>query len=123
MSQEALNQHLADLIKRLAEKEPSETLAEADINSEVKRVRTWLRYESLAKEYEKKYRCTFEEFRQLVLRGEPNEEQEKDYFDWELAVTGIQDMQFGHAQADGRPIPSDRELRDAYTDYLIDKYS
>ena len=123
MSQEPLDQRLADLIKRLAEKEAPEALTKVDINGEIQRVRTWLRYESLAKEYETKYRCTFEEFRQLVLSGEPNEEQEKDYFDWELAVTGIQDTQFGRTQADGRPIPSDRELRDAYTDYLIDKYS
>lgn len=123
MSQEALNRHLADLIKRLAEKEPPDALAEADINSEVKRVRTWLRYESLAKEYETKYRCTFEELRQLVLSGEPNEEQEKDYFDWELAVTGIEDMKSWDTQAGDRTTSSDLELRDAYTDYLIDKYS
>lgn len=86
-------------------------------------MRTFLRYERLAKKYESKHRCTFEKFRQLVLSGEPNEEQEKDYFDWELVVTGIEDMKSRDAQAGGGPTLSDLELRDAYTDYLIYKYS
>ncbi len=122
MSQETLDQRLAELIKRLAEKEPSDALTDADINNEVQHLRTRLRYESLAEGYETKYRCKFEEFRQLVLSGEPSEEQEKDYFDWELAVTGIEDMKSWDTQVVG-PTSSDDEWRDAYTDYLIDKYS
>jgi hypothetical protein len=37
--------------------------------------------------------ATFETFRQTVLRSEPSFEVEQDYFDWELAVTGIADIE------------------------------
>jgi hypothetical protein len=28
----------------------------------------------------------------LIIEGEPGEEEEQDYFDWELAVAGVEDM-------------------------------
>ncbi|MBN1259331.1 MAG: hypothetical protein JXB35_01505 [Anaerolineae bacterium] len=40
-----------------------------------------------------KYDQDFNEFRQQVLRSEPNFEVEQDYYDWELAMTGIADME------------------------------
>lgn len=54
--------------------------------------RNLIKYQSQARQFETKYQRSFEDFRQLVIDGEPGEEQERDYFDWELVVTGIEDM-------------------------------
>lgn len=54
--------------------------------------RNLIKYQSQARHYETKYQIPFDELRRLVVEGEPGEEQEQDYFDWELAVTGIDDM-------------------------------
>ncbi len=54
--------------------------------------RNLIKYQSQARYYETKYHVPFDEYRQFIVEGEPGEEQEQDYFDWELAVTGIGDM-------------------------------
>lgn len=54
--------------------------------------RNLIKYQSQARHYETKYRLAFDVFRQQIAEGEPDEEQEQDYFDWELAITGIEDM-------------------------------
>ncbi len=54
--------------------------------------RNLIKYQSQTRSYETKYQLPFDEFRQLVVEGEPGEELEQDYFDWELAVTGVEDM-------------------------------
>jgi hypothetical protein len=54
--------------------------------------RNLIKYQSQARQYETKYECSFDAFREQVVSGEPDEAQEQDYFDWELAVTGIEDM-------------------------------
>lgn len=54
--------------------------------------RNLIKYQSQARHYEVKYDRSFEEFRRSIVDGEPIEEEEQDYFDWELAVTGIEDM-------------------------------
>lgn len=54
--------------------------------------RNLIKYQSQARQYETKYEHPFDEFRQLIIDGEPGEEEEQDYFDWELAVTGVEDM-------------------------------
>ena len=54
--------------------------------------RNLIKYQSQARQYETKYQRSFDEFRQLIVEGDPGEEQEHDYFDWELAITGIGDM-------------------------------
>ena len=54
--------------------------------------RNLIKYQSQARQYEAKSQLPFDEFRRLSVDGEPGEEQEQDYFDWELAVTGIEDM-------------------------------
>ena len=54
--------------------------------------RNLIKYQSQARHYETKYQLPFGDFRQQIAEGEPGEEQEQDYFDWELAVTGIEDM-------------------------------
>jgi len=52
-----------------------------------------IRYKAMARQFEAKYGQDFQSFRQKVLTTEPPFEMEQDYFDWELAVTGIADME------------------------------
>lgn len=52
-----------------------------------------IKYQTAARRYEEQYGRSFEGFRQTILQSEPDETVEQDYFDWELAVTGILDMQ------------------------------
>ncbi len=54
--------------------------------------RNLIKYQSQARQFETKYQRPFQEFRQMIIEGEPAEEEEQDYFDWELAVTGVEDM-------------------------------
>jgi translation initiation factor 2 alpha subunit (eIF-2alpha) len=51
-----------------------------------------IKYQTMARQFEAKYGQDFETFREVVLHSEPISEVEQDYFDWELAVTGIADM-------------------------------
>jgi translation initiation factor 2 alpha subunit (eIF-2alpha) len=55
--------------------------------------RNLIKYQVMARQFESKYGQPFEAFRQKVLSSEPAFDVEQDYFDWELAVTGIADMQ------------------------------
>jgi len=52
-----------------------------------------IKYRTMARQFEAKYGQDFETFRHKVLRSEPAFEIEQDYFDWEMAVTGIADME------------------------------
>lgn len=52
-----------------------------------------IKYQTLARRFETKYKQSFPAFRQWILSSEPPSEVEQDYFDWELAVTGIGDME------------------------------
>lgn len=54
--------------------------------------RNLIKYQAMAREFEKKYDRDFETFRKKILASKPKSEAEQDYFDWELAVTGIADM-------------------------------
>lgn len=54
--------------------------------------RNLIKYQTMAREFEKKYERDFETFRKKILASKPKSEAEQDYFDWELAVTGIADM-------------------------------
>jgi hypothetical protein len=51
-----------------------------------------IKYRAMAREFERKYARDFESFRKEILASRPASEAEQDYFDWELAVTGIADM-------------------------------
>jgi hypothetical protein len=55
--------------------------------------RNLVRYQAAARGYVMKYGQDFESFRQATLSSDPDEATEQDYFDWELAVTGLADMQ------------------------------
>ena len=51
-----------------------------------------IKYQTAAREFETKYSQNFETFRKKILSSKPDSATEQDYFDWELAVTGIADM-------------------------------
>ena len=51
-----------------------------------------IKYQAMARQFESKYRQDFESFRAKMLQGEAAFETEQDYFDWEMAVTGVADM-------------------------------
>lgn len=67
-----------------------ETLAEPLLERAQKNL---IKYQVVARQYEAKYRLNFEAFRLTILASHPDAVTEQDYFDWELAVTGIADMQ------------------------------
>ncbi len=48
-----------------------------------------IKYQAIIRQLKNKYKQDFEPFRQQILRTKPNFETEQDYFDWELAVTGV----------------------------------
>ncbi len=52
-----------------------------------------IKYQAATHQFEAKYGRSFDAFRQMVLSSDPAFDVEQDYFDWELAVTGINDMQ------------------------------
>lgn len=69
----SLNQVLADLLLERAQK-------------------NLIKYQATIRQFSSKYKQDFASFRQYILHNEPDFETEQDYFDWELATTGINDM-------------------------------
>ena len=55
--------------------------------------RNMIKYQTAAREFKAKYAQDFETFRKTILSSKPDSATEQDYFDWELAATGIADMQ------------------------------
>jgi hypothetical protein len=51
-----------------------------------------IKYQAALRQFEAKYPQGFEAVRAVVSGGDLSAEMEQDYFDWELAVTGIDDM-------------------------------
>jgi len=72
------------------ELDPEEVLAELLLERASKNL---VKYRTMVRAFEAKYSTDFETFRQRILDSEPAFEVEQDYFDWEMAVTGIEDMQ------------------------------
>jgi hypothetical protein len=52
-----------------------------------------IKYQTMARQFQTKYDIAFDAFRQKALDTQLESTAEQDYFDWELAVTGIEDMQ------------------------------
>jgi hypothetical protein len=72
---------------------PDKTLEQALAQLLLKRAqKNLIKYQSMSRQFEVKYNESFEDLRQRVLNSEPDFAVEQDYFDWELAVTGISDM-------------------------------
>lgn len=55
--------------------------------------RNLIKYRGMARRFEIKHDQDFDTFRRKVLSTQPSFEIEQDYFDWELAITGIADME------------------------------
>ncbi|MFQ5813873.1 MAG: hypothetical protein ACE5I2_11910 [Anaerolineae bacterium] len=54
--------------------------------------RNLLKYQTMDRGFQKKYQSTFERFRAERVGSPMPFEVEQDYFDWELAITGIDEM-------------------------------
>ena len=52
-----------------------------------------IKYRTVMRSFESKYGVDFVAFRERVLAEQPSFEAEQDYFDWELAVTAVMDME------------------------------
>lgn len=69
---------------------PEQAMAELLLEKAQKNL---IKYQTMARQFESKYDTSFDVFRQKMLAAQLDSTGEQDYFDWELAVTGIEDMQ------------------------------
>lgn len=54
--------------------------------------RQLIKYQMQTRQFETKYGESFQTFRQTTLSSPLEADAEQDYFDWELAFTGVEDM-------------------------------
>ena len=71
-------------------RKPEQAIAELLLEKAQKNL---IKYQSMSRQFQGKYKETFDVFRKRMLESKLNSIAEQDYFDWELAVTGIADMQ------------------------------
>jgi hypothetical protein len=89
MSQVMIESELADRVKRLtAKQEIDEGIKDLLIE---KARREILKCDLVIKGFERKYDMDFNQFKGSKLMSEPRFDAEQDYFDWEMAVTVIED--------------------------------
>lgn len=69
---------------------PEQAMAELLLEKAQKNL---IKYQTMARQFESKYDTSFDAFRQKMLAAQLESAAEQEYFDWELAVTGIEDMQ------------------------------
>jgi hypothetical protein len=74
----------------MSDRTPEEALA-ALLLDEARR--NLVKYRAMDRRFQQKYQTTFAEFRQEVVGADTSFEEEQDYFDWELAITGIGEME------------------------------
>jgi hypothetical protein len=73
---------------------PNESLEQVMVELLLERAqKNLIRYQTMVRQFETRYGKDFESFRQTVLNAKPSFEVEQDYFDWELATTGMTDME------------------------------
>ncbi len=73
---------------------PDKTLEQALAQLLLERAqKNLINYQSMSRQFKIKYNESFQDFRQRVLNSTPAFNVEQDYFDWELAITGIADME------------------------------
>ena len=70
--------------------DPDEVLAELLLERAQKNL---IKYRTMARQFKAKYGQEFDTFRQEILDSEPPFEIEQDYFDWEMATSGMADME------------------------------
>ena len=54
--------------------------------------RNYFKYQMIDRQLRIKYQMSFDEFSRSNLMKEPSFEIEQDFFDWDMAITGISDM-------------------------------
>lgn len=86
-----LNTNIESSARRLF---PNLTPEEAIVELLLERAqKNLIKYQTMSRQFKAKYKVEFEAFRKKILSTRPDAITEQDYFDWELAVTGIEDMQ------------------------------
>jgi hypothetical protein len=71
-------------------RKPEQAMAELLLEKAQKNL---IKYQSMARQFREKYAVSFDVFRKKMLAAKLDSKSEQDYFDWELAVTAIADMQ------------------------------
>ena len=56
-------------------------------------VRKITKYRFIIHGFEKKYRTTFDKFEMRIRQSKPAFSEEQDYYDWDMAVTALEDME------------------------------
>jgi hypothetical protein len=82
-----------DLLDSLSHLEPANNVDESLRRLLMGKARNdLLKYEVVCRGFQKKYKMDFETFRASALMKEPPNEVEQDYFDWELAITRMDEV-------------------------------
>jgi hypothetical protein len=82
-----------DLLDSLSHLEPANNVDESLRRLLMGKARNdLLKYEVVCRSFQKKYKMDFETFRTSALMKEPPNEVEQDYFDWELAITRMDEV-------------------------------
>jgi hypothetical protein len=83
-----------ELLDSLSDLEPAKDVDESLRKLLMAKARNdLLKYEVISRGFEKKYKMDFETFRTSDLMKKPPSEVEQDYFDWELAVTRMDEVE------------------------------
>jgi hypothetical protein len=73
--------------------EPGTAIEEAIINLLLEKARrNYFKYQMIDRQLRRKYKMSFDGFSRSKLMEEPSFEIEQDFFDWDMAITGISDM-------------------------------
>ncbi len=54
------------------------------------------KYQLMVHGFEKKYCLTFDEFEKRIKKSKPAFAEEQDYYDWDMAVTAMEDIEQEH---------------------------
>lgn len=58
----------------------------------IKERRDLMKYELMCRNFKKKYECDFASFKKKVIKDKFGYKEEQDFFDWDMAITGIADI-------------------------------
>lgn len=84
-----------DNVRNILIKYTRKTNAADSLNEILKNdlIRKMKRYKIMLKHFENKYKLDFDAFESSHKNSEMKFETEKDYFDWDLAVTAVEDLE------------------------------
>ena len=81
--------------------EPSIDPGEGIVNLLLEKARrNYVKYRLMDERFHHKYRIAFEMFKNSATMREPSFEVEQDFFDWDMAITGMTDMEEEVQKAD-----------------------